>query len=261
MTTPKVVVYNAVSVDGRLDWLAPDVIGPYYQMAATVWSPFDAVLTTPDTLNPAYDKQVGAASSSESSPGGSSSSTSNTACTCPTGGAASAAAEWRQDDIPSVEKRGGKCILVIMDSRARIRHWDQLKTSPWWSYIVVLASNRTPEEYKEFLHRKNIPCIVTGETNVDIRAALIHLNSRFGINNIRADCGGTLNGVLLRCNLVDEVAVLFAPTLVGGQTHSSIFKASDVTQQSQVMDLTLIATTPTESGLVFLRYKVKPKSS
>jgi riboflavin biosynthesis pyrimidine reductase len=44
---PRVILHNAVSVDGRIDWFTPD-IGQFYELASR-WSE-DATLTGSDTL-------------------------------------------------------------------------------------------------------------------------------------------------------------------------------------------------------------------
>ena len=54
------------------------------------------------------------------------------------------------------------------------------------------------------------------------------MNSRFGVKVVRVDAGGTLIGQLLRQGLVNEVSLLIYPSLVGGETQSSIFRAPDL---------------------------------
>ena len=55
------------------------------------------------------------------------------------------------------------------------------------------------------------------------RQALDVLRRQFGTTAVRVDSGGTLNGVLLRAGLVDELHVLVHPTLVGGITQKTFF--------------------------------------
>ena len=57
-----------------------------------------------------------------------------------------------------------------------------------------------------YLQDLNIDCIIAGHERVDLRQGLEELNARYGIRIIRTDCGGILNGVLLRAGLVDEVS-------------------------------------------------------
>lgn len=89
--------------------------------------------------------------------------------------------------------------------------------------MVVLISNSTPNGYRDYLVRLGVPYIIMGEEKVSLQDALEELNSKFGVERVRVDSGGTLNGILLRQGLVDEISVLIHPYLIGGfpQAHSS----------------------------------------
>ncbi|MEO0433105.1 MAG: dihydrofolate reductase family protein, partial [Cyanobacteria bacterium J06656_5] len=52
----------------------------------------------------------------------------------------------------------------------------------------------------------------------------------FGVTVVRVDSGGTLNGVLLRAGLVDELHLLVHPTLVGGTSQKTFF--NDLTSEN-----------------------------
>lgn len=88
-------------------------------------------------------------------------------------------------------------LLAIPDSRGRIRNWNYLRTLPYWSRFVALCLRSTPEEYLQYLKERHIGCIVVGEDHVDLAAALLELNHRFGVKVVRVDAGGTLNRELL----------------------------------------------------------------
>jgi 2,5-diamino-6-(ribosylamino)-4(3H)-pyrimidinone 5'-phosphate reductase len=86
--------------------------------------------------------------------------------------------------------------------------------------------------------------------------ALEELNARYGVRTVRVDSGGTLNGVLLRAGLVDEVSVLIGPCLVGGTTPRSIFRAPDLTSSEGVVELKLTHVEKLKGDVVWLRYEV-----
>jgi 2,5-diamino-6-(ribosylamino)-4(3H)-pyrimidinone 5'-phosphate reductase len=91
---------------------------------------------------------------------------------------------------------------------------------------------------------------------VDLKTALEELNSRYEVKTIRVDSGGTLNNVLLRKGLVDEVSVLVHPNLVGGTSSGSIFRATDLTSKEEIINLKLIHLEKMENDLIWLRYEV-----
>ncbi|MCX6676878.1 MAG: dihydrofolate reductase family protein [Methanothrix sp.] len=78
------------------------------------------------------------------------------------------------------------------------------------------------------------------------------------------DAGGTLNGQLLRQDLVAVVSLLIYPSLVGGEKQSSIFRAHDLpdiadplTGPEGVFSLKLMQMERLTGDVIWLRYEVK----
>ncbi|MCJ7708584.1 MAG: dihydrofolate reductase family protein [Anaerolineales bacterium] len=91
---------------------------------------------------------------------------------------------------------------------------------------------------------------------MDLRAALEELNARHEVGVVRVDSGGTLNGVLLRAGIVDEVSLLVHPSLIGGISPRSVFRASDLALPESVIPLRLDHVEQLRGGVVWLRYAV-----
>jgi len=178
---PRIFLHNEVSLDGRMDWFTPDV-GLFYELASR-WQE-EATLAGSDTIlgagEPVPEEDEQASEPNPGSPG---------------------------DTRPH---------LVVPESRGRVRIWHHLGQKPYWRCMVSLCSRSTPDEHLEYLKEKRVEVIVTGGERVDLRAALEELRDRHGVNTVRVDSGGTLNGVLLRAGLVDEVSLLVHPSLIGG---------------------------------------------
>lgn len=220
---PHVVLHNAVSVDGRMDWFTGDV-GLYYEVAAQ-W-PVDAMLSGSETILAGSETFLvtdAAAPNEAAAPGPSS---------------------------------GAQSLLVVADSRGRIHNWPQIRYSPYWRDAVVLCSRATPQNYLDDLKRQGIAHIIAGDDHVELRAALEELNARFGVKLIRVDSGGTLNGALLRAGLIDEVSVVINPYLVGGTSPRSIFTAPELTSPDGVIPLRLIHVEQLRGEAVWVRYEV-----
>ncbi len=135
---------------------------------------------------------------------------------------------------------------------------------------MALCSKSTPQEYLEYLKQRHIDCIIAGEDHVDLRTALEELYSRYAVRVVRVDSGGTLNGLLLRQGLVNEVSVLIYPCLVGGETTSSIFRAPDLPAAVDAapgqgaegtISLKLMQTRKLRGDVMCLRYEVKRQDS
>ena len=109
---PKVILHNAVSLDGRIDGFPIDLF-QYYELIAT-WKE-DATLAGSDTFLKA---------ASEAPP---------------------------EDESaflpPKIDPGDSRALLAIPDSRGRIRTWHYLRSLPYWRDVVALCSKSTPQEY------------------------------------------------------------------------------------------------------------------
>ena len=232
---PRVILHNAVCLDGRIDGFPIDLL-QYYGLIAT-WKE-DATLAGSDTFLKA---------ASEAPP---------------------------EDESaflpPKIDPDDSRALLAIPDSSGRIRTWHYLRSLPYWRDVVALCSESTPQEYLHYLKERHIDYIIAGQDHVDLRVALEELNSRFGVKVVRVDAGGILNGQLLRQGLVAEVSLLIYPSLVGGERQSSIFRAPDlpviaaiaattnpVTGQEGVISLKLMQMERLKGDVIWLRYEVK----
>ncbi|MGI5835975.1 MAG: RibD family protein [Chloroflexota bacterium] len=219
---PKVVLYNAVSLDGRDDWIAP-YLGQFYQMLSC-WKE-DATLAGADTLLVARDQQGGD----------------------------------EGDEPQDRDPQDTRPLLVVVDSRGRVGNPSWLRKQPYWRDVVMLCSRSTPKDHLSYLDSKKVEYLVVGEEKVDLRSALEQLNELYGIRVVRVESGGTLNGALLRAGLVDEVSLMIAPTMVGGSAIRPLFRAPDLTSPDGVINLKLLQMEKLEEDCIWLRYEVVKK--
>jgi 2,5-diamino-6-(ribosylamino)-4(3H)-pyrimidinone 5'-phosphate reductase len=222
MTRPFVVVHNVISLDGHIDGFTPDV-GQYYDAAAALEA--DAMLTGSDTILKAIETE---------------------------------GIEPDRDmpqEPPSVSPDDERPLLIITDSKGRVHVWQALREAGYWRDVMALVSQSTPAEYLAYLRKSHVQYIVAGADHVDMLEALDELGRR-GIKKIRTDSGGTLNGVLLRQGLVDEVSVLVHPVLVGGTAPASIFRAPDLAPGDSAIGLQIISSRRQHNGVVWLRYRI-----
>lgn len=226
---PRVIVHNAVSIDGKLDWLTPAqpqydrILGVYYEKAAVFQE--EASL-------------VGA-------------------------GTALKALEWsdapREDSgeaVPEPAPGDSRPLLVIPDSRGRIRSWRWWLSMPFWRAGVALCSRSTPAEHFSYLEHAGVALIVAGENEVDLGLALRELRSRFDVGVVRTDSGGTLNGLLLAQGLVDEVSVLLVPVVAGPAATVPLFSFPADLSSHALFALRLCMTEQLDDGIIWLRYEV-----
>lgn len=220
---PRVIIHNEVSLDGRMDYYLGD-IGLYYQLAASLNA--DAMLSGSNTLLAAFD----------------------------TFGAEESVEQTTEPQTDETEDQGQ--LAIVVDSRGRVRNLHLFRDTPYWREVIVLCSSETPSEYREYLRSHEIKAIQTGKQHVDLAAALAILKSDYGVETIRVDSGGVLNGVLLRAGLVDEVSLLFTPFLIGGSSPSSFFTAPDLGSADESISLKLSHFEEVREGFLWVRYEV-----
>ncbi len=222
---PFVILYNAVSLDGRITGFHADV-KLYYELASK-WD-VDAVLAGSNTILTGFNAQPGELR------------------------------EEGQENFKPAERDPDdeRPLLVVPDSKGQVRIWSEARKMPYIRDILVLCSRSTSREYLDFLDERYINYLIVGYQQVDLKAALEELNTQFKIKIVRVDSGGVLNGVLLRTGLVDEVHVLIHPQLVGGTSPSSIYQAPDLESSNSIIQLILVKTEKLKDDIVWSQYKV-----
>jgi 2,5-diamino-6-(ribosylamino)-4(3H)-pyrimidinone 5'-phosphate reductase len=219
---PHVILHNIVSLDGRMDWFMPD-IGLFYELVS-FWKE-DASLVGSGTILKALEHESAVEETAKSS-----------------------------DEKSHADKE--KPLLIIPDSKGRATKLHLLKKQPYWRDVIVLCSSSTPRSFLEYLYENKIEYVISGDDHVDFHSSFQILNSQYKINVMRVDSGGILNGVLLRAGLVDEVSILISPSLVGGFSPNSFYRAPDLKSSEGVISLNLMHMERLREDIIWLRYKV-----
>ncbi|KQC10408.1 MAG: hypothetical protein APR55_02560 [Methanolinea sp. SDB] len=223
---PRVILHIAMSLDGRITNFPAD-LELYYFLAAT-WNP-DAILFGSETVLAAVRD--------------------NPALEVPP--------EHEEMFTPPEGVKDTRPLLVIADSRGRVRCWDAIRRWPYMRDLVAFCSSSTPEEYLSYLEGRKIAAIVAGTDRIDMRKALEMLNELYGVETVRIDSGGTLNSVLLKAGVVDEVSVLIHPFLAGGRAGPTMFDPVKAGFADLQIPLTHTKTEMVGDGLIWARYSVK----
>lgn len=189
---PNVVLFNAVSIDGRVDWVkdCSEVMFTYYGITPH-WN-VDAIIIGSNTIEALGEHEDEATAIVSEKP---------EVCMPPRG-----AEHLVQNPKP---------LLVVVDSRGRLHNWRLLQKEPWWRDILVVCSRTTPYSYLSYLQKRQVEYLIAGNDRVDITNALEILKKNHGIDSMRIDSGGALNGIFLDNDLVDEINILFSPFLAG----------------------------------------------
>jgi 2,5-diamino-6-(ribosylamino)-4(3H)-pyrimidinone 5'-phosphate reductase len=223
---PKVILHIATSLDGRIRNFPADY-ELYYSLAAR-WNP-DAILFGSETVLAAIRDNP----SLEVPP------------------------EHEEMFRPPDGSPDPRPLLVIADSRGRVRCWDAIRKWPYMRDVLALCSLATPQEYLDYLAERKVGAIIAGDDRIDMRKALMDLSRQYGVNTVRIDSGGTLNSVLLQAGVVSEVSVLIHPFLAGGKPDPTMFDPVKAGFPDLQVFLTHLHTEVIGNGIVWVRYSVK----
>jgi len=225
---PRVIIHIATSLDGRITNFPAD-LDLYYALAAT-WDP-DAILFGSETVLAAVRD--------------------NPALEVPPG--------HEEMFRPPESEKDTRPLLVIADSRGRVRCWDAIRRWPYMRDLLAFCSSATPQEYLSYLKEQKVAAIVAGSDRIDMREALEMLNRKYGVETVRVDSGGTLNSVLLTAGVVDEVSVLVHPFLAGGRADPTMFDPVRSGFPDLQIFLTHTSTEVVGNGLIWARYSVEKR--
>ncbi len=214
---PKVIIHNAISLDGSVTGFDPDV-GTYYQIALS-YNP-DILLVGSDTITAAPDKIP---------------------------------PEKQSDFIkPSVASNDKRPLWVIPDSRGKLKNILHFyRGMEYIRDIVILISKKTPESYIDYLNERQYDLISAGDDHVDYKKALEILYDMYHCRTIVTDSGGTLNSILIEKDLVSEISLLVSPVLTG-MNYPALFRSL----QAGKKGLKLIKNDTLENDQILLLYKV-----
>lgn len=127
----------------------------------------------------------------------------------------------RADDPELTARRGGRVVhrprRVVVDSALRTPPGARLLEEPGPDGVVLLGGRNAPASRRQRLERAGGRVVSVPERggHLDLRAAWRRLGG-LGVNELLVEGGGGLAGALLRAGLVDELHLILAPRLIGG---------------------------------------------
>ncbi len=232
---PRVIIHNAVSMNGQTTGFPVD-LGLYYGLVSR-WKE-NATLAGADTLlAAAREFQM---EEDENAPDKD-----------PRKRCADCA-----PDFPPPDPKDPRPLLVVPDSRGRIKFWNSLRQQPYWRGVLVLCSHSTPRKHIKYLENGGIKYRVLGEKRVDLKAALEMLRTEFRAKTIRVDSGGALNTALLQAGLVNEVSLLIHPCVPGKGPAHAFFQMPISKADVPPLNLRLVHYEKLKGGILWIIYRI-----
>ena len=126
-------------------------------------------------------------------------------------------------------------------------------------HVIVLLGNSVPDSHLAELAADGVSYVVAERDDIDLAAALDVLAREFRIKHLVVEGGAVTNGAFLAAGLVDELRVLVAPALDGGEDVQGIVAWRD--GLAGKVRLQLKSAVALAHGVVQLVYAVSPPRS
>ena len=148
------------------------------------------------------------------------------------------------------------CSFVIIDNQPHLTAQGVTYLSEWVKTLYVVTTNSEHPANKTN-HENVVVLPYKGEINFE--DLFFRLKNDFGATAITIQSGGTLNAMLMRKGLIDELSVVVAPVVVGGKITPSLIDGESLHEQAElrfVKALTLLSCNVIRDSYLHLRYEV-----
>lgn len=159
----------------------------------------------------------------------------------------------RRYRVPSGDfvARRAKTYAVVIDPSGKCR-WDSDRVST--EHVIEVLSERVSAEYLDHLRARGVSYLFAGKRELDLELALTKLRALFGIERVRIDGGGHVNGAFLKAGLIDEFSMVLAPFAVGWSDALAVFEAARGRGQKATR-FALTSVKRIHGDFVWLRYR------
>lgn len=158
-----------------------------------------------------------------------------------------------RDDIP----KKSPCTFIIIDNKPHLNSKGINYLCNWVNHLILITTNKKHVAYTMQDNLDNLDIIFY--ESLDLNRILSDMKSKYGVESITIQSGGTLNGKFLRDNLIDYVNIVIAPILVGGKNTSTLIDGESLNsldELNKLKALELIECNQLENSYIQLKYRV-----
>jgi 2,5-diamino-6-(ribosylamino)-4(3H)-pyrimidinone 5'-phosphate reductase len=185
---PKIIIHNSISIDGSLTDFKPNMV-LHYQIARS-YKP-DAHLIGSNTVRVGIELYGTGVPPEE------------------------------RKDFEKSKRDAGFPYWVIPDTEGALK--GLLHTCRRFEFckdVVVLISEKTPEDYVEYLKERKYDYYVVGKKHVNLKKSLELLSTKYNVKKVLADTGRIMSNLLLNQDLASEISLLIHPIIVGNRGYT-----------------------------------------
>jgi len=146
-----------------------------------------------------------------------------------------------------------KAYAVVIDPSGKC-YWDSNNVST--EHVIEVLTEKVPSHYLEHLRSKNVSYLFGGKTELDLKLVLKKLYKLFGIQRLRIDGGGHVNGSFLKAGLIDEFSLVLAPVADGTIGSPTVFEAEEGYGKRKATQFQLKSVKKIYNDFLWIRYLV-----
>jgi len=146
-----------------------------------------------------------------------------------------------------------KSFAVVIDPSGKC-FWDTNMVST--EHVIEVLTEKVSGAYLAHLRSKNVSYIFGGPEELDLDLVLQKLYRLFGIQTVRIDGGGHVNGSFLKAGLLDEFSFVLAPVADGTIGSPTVFEAEAGYNNRKATQFKIKSVERIYEDFLWIRYKV-----
>ena len=149
------------------------------------------------------------------------------------------------------------CSFIIIDNKPHLNENGIDYLCRWVNKLYLVTTNKNHVAYS--MKEKYDNLIILEYDSLDLNLLMTDLYTKYNVDRVTIQSGGSLNKLFLDNNLIDYVHIVVAPLLVGGRDTSTLVDGDAITSTSELYKLrplTLINCKVLEDSYIELEYKV-----
>lgn len=147
--------------------------------------------------------------------------------------------------------------FVIIDNKPHLNENGIDYLCHWVGKVLLVTTNKNHVAYSIKNQYDNLE--ILHYDTLDLEKLLQDLYSKYHVEKLTIQSGGTLNGLFVRNKLIDFVNIVIAPILVGGRDVPTLVDGESVTDENELyklMPLKLLECNELDDSYIQLKYKV-----
>lgn len=147
--------------------------------------------------------------------------------------------------------------FIVIDNKPHLTEEGLKYMTNWGKFLYLVTTNKNHPAFK--LKDKLSIEVIYYEKEIDLADLLKKMKQQYKAKRITIQTGGTLNAQWIRQGLIDNVSIVVAPCLIGGENTQSLIGGESLhTLQdlNKIKALKLIKNETLKNSYIHLRYKV-----